>query len=116
MKNQERFSKNENFTCKNDQLPARSSVYIPHHERTEDEILPEASYGMGAENIILVLRSKIKGLRSKMEASHVDHIKSKTIKQHGLDFLSSRHASSFSTARLHSGEHRKMGPLICPPA
>ncbi|XP_033606817.1 uncharacterized protein LOC111863113 isoform X3 [Cryptotermes secundus] len=75
MKNQERFSKNENFTCKNDQLPARSSVYIPHHERTEDEILPEASYGMGAENIILVLRSKIKGLRSKMEASHVDHIK-----------------------------------------
>jgi hypothetical protein len=37
------------------------------HGKIGDEILPEASYGMGTEGITRFLRARVKGLQNEME-------------------------------------------------
>ncbi|XP_021934496.1 testis-expressed protein 9 isoform X2 [Zootermopsis nevadensis] len=64
---QERLSKTEISTCTTLQNPAGSSVYMPAHGGTGDEVLPDASYGMGNDGITRFLRAKVKGLQNELE-------------------------------------------------
>jgi hypothetical protein len=40
---------------------------MPVHGGIGDEILPEASYGLGTDGITRFLRAKVKGLQNEME-------------------------------------------------
>lgn len=40
---------------------------MPAHGGTGDEVLPDASYGMGNDGITRFLRAKVKGLQNELE-------------------------------------------------